>query len=65
MRTLLLSLLATCAFADLVTDVKVALSQNQLPMAQQMVDAYKKQRGTTPEMIEATSWLVRAGRRSG
>lgn len=48
------------AAADLISDVRSAIAQNQMPIAQQMLDAYKKQRGTTPEMIEATSWMARA-----
>ena len=60
MRTLLLALFSLCAFADIVPDVRAAIAQNQLPIAQQMIDAYKKQRGATPEMIEAVSWLARA-----
>ena len=48
------------AAADLISDVRSAIAQNQMPIAQQMLDAYKKQRGTTPEMIEATSWVARA-----
>ena len=53
-------LLAGCAFADLIPDVRSAIAQNQMPMAQQMIDGYKKQRGATPEMIEAASWMARA-----
>ena len=61
MRTLCLALLATTAvFADLVPDVKAALAQNQMPVAQQMIASQRMQRGATPEVIEALSWIARA-----
>lgn len=46
--------------ADLIPNVRAAIAQNQLPIAQQMIDSYKKQLGTTPEAIEALSWMARA-----
>src|SRR5882724_10075905 len=57
---LITSLASVIAYADLVPDVRAAIAQNQAPLAQRMIEAYQKQRGATPEMIEATSWLARA-----
>ncbi|HEY3740362.1 MAG TPA: TlpA disulfide reductase family protein [Bryobacteraceae bacterium] len=60
-RTILITfiLAAAAARADLVLDVRQALAYNQMPLAQRMIDSYKTQRGTTPEMIEALSWMAR------
>jgi thiol-disulfide isomerase/thioredoxin len=49
------------AFAfDVVNDVRQAIALNQLPAAERMVETYKSQKGATPEMIEALSWVSRA-----
>src|SRR5580704_6472069 len=49
------------AFAfDFVNDVRQAIALNQLPAAERMVETYKSQKGATPEMIEALSWVSRA-----
>src|SRR5712671_5784794 len=53
------SLLAIAAWADVVTDVRVALTKNNLPLAESLVRNYRAQRGVTPEMLEALSWLGR------
>src|ERR1700716_1092453 len=60
MRSLLFVLSSAAALADIIPDVRGAIAQNQIPAAERMVEAYQKQRGTTPEMIEAMSWLARA-----
>ena len=60
MRYLLFFLCASAFAADLIPDVRAAIAQKQIPAAQQMIEVYKKQRGATPEAIEATSWLGRA-----
>src|SRR5215471_6778979 len=52
-------LLAAAAWADVVTDVRTALAKNNLPLAQSLVQNYRAQRGVTPEMLEALSWLGR------
>ena len=57
---MLLATLGLSLFADLVPDVRAAIAQNQPAIAGQMIDTYRKQRGATPEMIEAMSWLARA-----
>src|ERR1700675_3992803 len=53
------SLLAAAAWADVVTDVRVALAKNNLPLAESLVQNYRAQKGVTPEMLEALSWLGR------
>ena len=53
-------LVCSAAFADIVADVRSAIAQNQIPLAQRMIEVYRKQHGTTPETIEALSWLARA-----
>ena len=60
MRYLPFFLCASAFAADLILDVRAAIAQKQIPAAQQMIEAYRKQRGATPELIEATSWLARA-----
>jgi thiol-disulfide isomerase/thioredoxin len=55
----LLALLSAPAFANLVTDVRVALSQNDLPHASELVKSYRAANGITPEMLEALSWVAR------
>jgi thiol-disulfide isomerase/thioredoxin len=58
---LLASLTSVAMFGDLIPEVRAAIGQNQTPVAQRMIEAYQKQRGATPELIEAMSWLARAG----
>jgi hypothetical protein len=53
-------LLCAPAFAGLVTDVRVALAQNDISRASQMIRAYRAAIGTTPEALEAMSWVARA-----
>lgn len=52
-------LLAAAAWANVTTDVRVALAKNNLPLAESLVQDYRTQHGVTPEMIEALSWLGR------
>jgi thiol-disulfide isomerase/thioredoxin len=53
------ALIAASAFASLVTDVEYAMSRNNFPLAEGMLQSYRAQRGVTPEMLEALSWLSR------
>ena len=48
------------AFAGIVDDVRVALAQNQFRSAESELNRYKRQRGVTPEYLEALSWMGRA-----
>jgi thiol-disulfide isomerase/thioredoxin len=51
--------LASSASADVVSDVRGAVAQNNLSAAQSVLSAYRTQRGVTPEYVEAYSWLAR------
>jgi thiol-disulfide isomerase/thioredoxin len=59
LKLLAASLLAAASWADVVTDVRVALAKNNLPLAQGLVQNYRAQLGITPEMIDALAWLGR------
>jgi hypothetical protein len=59
LKLMLASLLTAAAWADVVTDVRAALDKNNLPLAESLVQNYRAQKGVTPEMIEALSWLGR------
>ncbi len=61
----LLALLSTSAFANLVTDVRVALSHNDFPHASDLIRGYRASNGVTPEMLEALSWVARASLAAG
>ncbi|MBZ5612187.1 MAG: redoxin domain-containing protein [Acidobacteriia bacterium] len=52
-------LIAAAGWAGVVTDVRAALAQNNLPLANALVARYRAQYGVTPEMLEALSWLGR------
>jgi thiol-disulfide isomerase/thioredoxin len=60
-----LSILLMFAFAaassaqDLVKDVRLAIDDKNLTLADDLVKRYKATKGATPEMIEAESWLAR------
>jgi thiol-disulfide isomerase/thioredoxin len=55
----LLALLSAPAFANLVTDVRVALSHDDLPRASELVRGYRASNGVTSEMLEGLSWVAR------
>ncbi len=62
MRTRLLALfalLSASAFANLVTDVRTALKENDFAHASELVRGYRATNGVTPEMLEALSWVAR------
>jgi len=48
------------AFAGIVDDVRVALAQNSFTAAESALNAYRAQRGVTPEYLEGLSWMARA-----
>jgi len=52
-------LFAITAMAAVVTDVETAMSHGNFPLAEAMLQSYRSQRGTTPEYLEALSWLAR------
>jgi thiol-disulfide isomerase/thioredoxin len=52
-------LIAVSAFGGIVTDVETAMSSNNFPLAEALVQSYRAQHGVTPEFLEALSWLAR------
>jgi thiol-disulfide isomerase/thioredoxin len=62
LRIALFSLLfsASAAWAGIVDQVRVALSQSDFSAAQTQLDTYRSQRGVDPEYVEAYSWMGRA-----
>jgi thiol-disulfide isomerase/thioredoxin len=50
---------AASARADVVSDVRGAVAQNNLSAAESELNSYRTQRGVTPEYVEAYSWLAR------
>src|SRR6202521_2954580 len=59
LKLLAASLLAAAAWADITTDVRGALANGNLPLAESLVQNYRAQQGVTPDLIEAVSWLGR------
>ncbi|HSS96619.1 MAG TPA: TlpA disulfide reductase family protein [Terriglobales bacterium] len=59
-RVAILLLLSSSAFANIVSDVRVELSQNNFAAANAKLAAYHSQQGDTPEYIEGLSWMGRA-----
>ena len=55
----LLLLWSVVSYADVIDDVRSALSQNQFPQAKAALDSYHTQHSDTPEYIEALSWMAR------
>ena len=59
-RMLLTCLLLTAlAHADIVNDVREALSRNNFAQGDAALFAYRSQKGITPEYLEALSWMAR------
>jgi thiol-disulfide isomerase/thioredoxin len=56
---ILLLMIASSAKAEIVYDVRFALANNNLALGDSLIQQYRTQRGVTPEMIEALSWLGR------
>jgi thiol-disulfide isomerase/thioredoxin len=59
LRWIAACLLAVPACADVIKDVRTALSENNFARADQYIQQYRAERGVTPEMLEAFSWLGR------
>jgi thiol-disulfide isomerase/thioredoxin len=55
-----LALLASLASASIITDVRASLAGNNFPQAEALITRYRSEKGITPEMITAYSWLGRA-----
>ena len=60
-----LALLASLAHASIVTDVRASLAGNNFPQAEAQIVRYRSEKGVTPEMITAYSWLGRAALAAG
>jgi thiol-disulfide isomerase/thioredoxin len=61
LRTLLVLIaLLTPLWAGIVEDVRTDLAQNNFSASDSRLRAYAAQNGTTPEYIEAYSWMARA-----
>ncbi len=58
-KLILAALIASSAFAGVVTDVEMAMSHGNFPLAEAMLQSYRSQIGVTPEYLEALSWLAR------
>lgn len=62
-KRLSIMLVAAALFAlaqsQLVYEVQTAIAVNDLSSAKKIVDSYQQQRGVTPELAEAVSWLAR------
>jgi thiol-disulfide isomerase/thioredoxin len=56
---ILLLALASIAHAGIIEEVRTATSQNHFSLAESEVRSYKSQRGVTPELAEAVSWMAR------
>ncbi len=52
--------LAISAYAGIVDNVRIALSQNNFSAAESALNSYRSQRGVDAEYLEAYSWLARA-----
>jgi thiol-disulfide isomerase/thioredoxin len=60
MRLLLfLTLALTASAQDIVTNVRIAIARNNFALGENLIHNYEVMRGSTPEMIEAESWLAR------
>ena len=55
-----LLLLSSLSFADIIDDVRIALSQHDFSAAASELSNYRAQHGTDPEYLEALSWMARA-----
>ena len=58
-------MLAVLSRAGIVVDVQQAISQGNLPLAEFYIKNYRSERGVTPEMLEALSWLGRGALSAG
>jgi thiol-disulfide isomerase/thioredoxin len=52
-------LIAVAAWANVITDVRAAIEQNNFAAGDAMLQRYRAAQGTTPEWIEALSWMGR------
>lgn len=50
---------ASCASADLITDVRTSVAANEFPRAEGYVRHYRAANGVTPDLVVAMSWMAR------
>jgi thiol-disulfide isomerase/thioredoxin len=62
---ILLITLVTPAWAGIVDEVRIALSQNNFSLAEGDLKSYRATNGITGEYLEAYSWLARASLQAG
>jgi thiol-disulfide isomerase/thioredoxin len=55
----LLLVFSSAAHAGIIEEVRLAISQKDLGLADARVRSYKSQHGVTPELAEAVSWMAR------
>jgi thiol-disulfide isomerase/thioredoxin len=60
MKLLSLVLCSSIAYAGIVADVRTSLAGNNFMQAESLIAKYRAEKGVTPEMIAAYSWLGRA-----
>ncbi len=60
MLFLLLALVQAALHAALIPDVRAALNEGNFQKAEGLIAAHRQRNGTTPELLEAHSWLGRA-----
>jgi thiol-disulfide isomerase/thioredoxin len=63
--SLLVQATAAAALAQVIPDVRSAIARNDFAAAEKHIADYRAQRGTTPEMLEAYSWLGRGALAAG
>ena len=56
--------LSTFSFAGISDDVRAALARNNFSAAETELQSYHGQQGTTPDYVEALSWMARASLQS-
>jgi thiol-disulfide isomerase/thioredoxin len=56
----ILLVLSTLSFAGITDDVQEALARNNISAAEAELQSYHGQKGTTPDYVEALSWMARA-----
>jgi thiol-disulfide isomerase/thioredoxin len=57
--SLIAAVALTASGQDIIVDVRAAIAQNNFALGEKLIQQYKTERGVTPDMIEAVSWLGR------
>lgn len=60
---ILMLLLMRAAHGDVIAEVRAATSQGNLALGDSVIRRYRAERGVTPEMLEALSWMGRGALR--